>query len=218
LFFNFFEFPTGTLEYPTSHHPPSHTLTRTHQPPSLPCQSLCPTTTMDERRQEAPHPRNGGCAGYDPTMRAHALDMKRKGLAADMAPSKRSARRWEANNSPLRRKKRQGSKRRHFVGIELLLLALFRAAWPKSTGDDVSAFMFEQTGTDVPTNHTTCQWHGFSRCVHVRRAHLRARDWLCFGLHARTHFCAQVLSLTRDPPTHAGAHTLQLQPRQRHPR
>jgi hypothetical protein len=87
-----------------------------------------------------PHPRGGGTEGYDEHHRQDILNLVLQGFPHGSG-SRRSIGRWTANGVQALQKS-GGPERKNFVGIDALLLVLYRMAWPEATADEVSAFMF----------------------------------------------------------------------------
>ena len=85
-------------------------------------------------RPVRPHPSRGGSEGYDIHQRTDILSLFNLNLNHGVA-SRRSIRRW-LDRGVRRKLKTGGPEAKNFKGVDALLLALFRIAYPK-----VSSFL-----------------------------------------------------------------------------
>ena len=91
----------------------------------------------DGAREERPGPSRGGSEGYDIHHREEILQLVENGLPH--GASRSSVWRWRQRMQ--RQEKKGGPTARNFVGIDLLLLAMYRVAYPKCTATEIIAFM-----------------------------------------------------------------------------
>lgn len=118
-----------------------------------------PTTrpALQTRVNEAPHPSGAGRgSGYSQDMREFAMAVRQAGesdnpmltalRASHQYPSKRTEKRWQnllVTYGHFRQCRRTGNKRASvFHDNDLLLLALYRIAYPKATAAEVNAFLY----------------------------------------------------------------------------
>lgn len=114
---------------------------------------------LQTRLGEAPHPSGPGRGdGYSQDMRGFVMELQSAGESsnpifeqlralASKFPSKRSGFRWKAQEKTLGHTlpcRRTGNKRAEvFHDHNLLLLALYRITYPKSTAAEVNAFLYK---------------------------------------------------------------------------